>query len=154
MADPRFQPSPQAVGNAYLGLSEVFGDGNLPAAAANIVAPQLQQQVQQVQQVLAQLQQVLAQLQQQGAQLQQQGAQLQNIENSVADLKQVVLNRTSLARQGALDQNRIAIHHAHVLEAVPHQDTGALPPNFPPDVAGESILLAVRRVWVPAAPVP
>ena len=113
MADPRFQPSLQAVGNAFLGLSEVFGDGNLPAVAANIVAPQLQQQGAQLQQVLAQLQQVLAQLQ-------QQGAQLQNIENSVADLKQVVLNRTSLARQGALDQNRIAIHHAHVLEAVPH----------------------------------
>ncbi|KAL4421313.1 hypothetical protein ABPG75_010604 [Micractinium tetrahymenae] len=106
----------------------------LAALQQQLAAHQQQQQQQlaahqqQQQQQLAAMQQQLAAMQQQLAAMQQaQAAQLAAQQQQLG----ILLNRTSPEQRLALQSNGRSLLPAHPLVAMPHPDTGALPPAFP-----------------------
>ncbi|KAI3662331.1 hypothetical protein MP638_001528 [Amoeboaphelidium occidentale] len=116
--------NPPSINDSHVALA-INNAANVVNQPLMPILQQLQQQIQQVQQGQQQMQQQIQQVQQGQQQTQQNVQQL--------------LNRTSIARQAALNGNvRTTADHSRVL-AVPHQDTGELPPDeiFPADLTLE-----------------
>jgi hypothetical protein len=114
------------------------------------IQQQIQQQGQQIQQIQQQGQQQgqqIQQIQQQGQQLGQQIQQQSQQINLIQEQCQQLLNRTSTERQAALNLNLRASAVEDRIFAVPHQDSGNLPP---PNIFAQNLTLGQFRAMLAA----